>query len=67
MADVHTNGNHAAQVGGGKETNDDNDRLKKKIVRHYDMSAGQFLKVWYGVPTCTHILANKLNNTAWQG
>lgn len=55
MADIHENGNHVAQAGGGKEAKVDEERLKKKIQRHYNMSAEQFLKVWYSVPHRAHI------------
>lgn len=48
MSDTNENGKHVAHGGGGKEAKVEIKRLKKKIQRHYDVSAGQFLKVWYG-------------------
>jgi hypothetical protein len=37
---------HVAHDGGVKESKTDPEPLKKRIQRHYDMSADQFLKVW---------------------
>lgn len=33
--------------GSGEETKDGKRRLKQRLQKHYDMSAEQFLKVWY--------------------
>jgi hypothetical protein len=52
---MNENGKHVAHAGGGTEGMVDKERLKKRIQRHYDMSAEQFLKVWYGVPHRAHI------------
>ncbi|KAL1603464.1 putative secondary metabolism biosynthetic enzyme [Paraconiothyrium brasiliense] len=46
MADVQENGKDLVHAGSGKDAKADEDGLKKRIVRHYDMSAHQFLKVW---------------------
>ncbi|KAF1974309.1 gamma-tocopherol methyltransferas-like protein [Bimuria novae-zelandiae CBS 107.79] len=46
MAEVKENGKHVAQAGGGQEAKADRESLKKRIQKHYDMSAEQFLKVW---------------------
>jgi hypothetical protein len=43
------------RVDGGKEGKVDKEQLKKRIQKHYDMSAEQFLKVWYGAPHSAHI------------
>lgn len=45
--------------GGGKETKDGKIRLKQRLQKHYDMSAEQFLKVWYSSsPSYARMLAH---------
>ncbi|CAI6290776.1 unnamed protein product [Periconia digitata] len=47
MAKSLQNGEYHATVSGGKEPEGgESDRLKKRIQKHYNMSAEQFLKVW---------------------
>jgi len=54
MPSINANSNNVTHVGGGKEAKVDMERLKKRIQRHYDMSAEQFLKVWYVAPHRAH-------------
>jgi hypothetical protein len=55
MPDTNENGKHIAHADGVKEAKVDTERLKKRIQRHYNMSADQFLKVWHGAPHRAHI------------
>jgi hypothetical protein len=49
------NGKQVVNADGGKDSKVGKEQLKKRIQKHYDMSAEQFLKVWYGVPRSAHI------------
>jgi len=49
-------GRHNAHAHDGKEDKVEKEQLKKRIQKHYDMSAEQFLKVWYGAPIRAQVL-----------
>jgi hypothetical protein len=49
------NGKQVVHADGGKDSKVGKEQLKKRIQKHYDMSAEQFLKVWYGGPRPAHI------------
>lgn len=50
MSNLHENGEYHADITGGKQTEVGSEGLKKRIQRHYNMSAEQFLKVWCVFP-----------------
>jgi hypothetical protein len=45
---MNANDTHNVHANDGKDGKVDKEQLKKRIQKHYDMSAEQFLKVWYG-------------------
>lgn len=49
MPDTKENGKPVAHTGGtgANASQDDTQRLNKRIQRHYDVTSDQFLKVWY--------------------
>lgn len=55
MSEMNKNGKHVAHAGGVKESKGDTEYLKKRIQRHYNRTADQFLKVWYGALHRAHI------------
>lgn len=50
MPDMNRNRDHVSHADGIKEAKAGIERLRKRIQRHYDVTSGQFLKVWYGAP-----------------